>query len=145
MQTFLPYTNFRKCAGALDWRRLGKQRVEAKMIMEILLETKYPVDSRWKNHPAVKMWKGYIGALAWYGIEMCLEWKRRGYEDNLLDVFIRHAPPWEEVEMPWWIGNTGSGNIGVSHRSNLIRKDPAYYGKVWPRLRDDKPYFWPVK
>jgi hypothetical protein len=29
VQTFLPYPDFKKTAGCLDWRRLGKQRIEA--------------------------------------------------------------------------------------------------------------------
>ena len=37
MQTFLPYPDFVKSAQCLDYRRLGKQRVEAKQILEINL------------------------------------------------------------------------------------------------------------
>jgi len=36
VNTFLPYQNFRKIAKILDWKRLGKQRVEAKQIINIL-------------------------------------------------------------------------------------------------------------
>jgi len=32
MQTFLPYADFKESAQCLDYRRLGKQRVEAKQI-----------------------------------------------------------------------------------------------------------------
>ena len=35
MQTFLPYSDFIKTARCLDYKRLGKQRVEAKRILEI--------------------------------------------------------------------------------------------------------------
>lgn len=35
MQTFLPYANFEASAKVLDYKRLGKQRVEAKQILEI--------------------------------------------------------------------------------------------------------------
>lgn len=53
MQTFLPYTDPEKCARVLDNKRLGKQRVEAIQILNVLLgvtQTK-----GWRNHPAVKM------------------------------------------------------------------------------------------
>jgi len=51
VQTFLPYTDFIKSAKCLDYKRLGKQRVEAKQILNILLgET---TKAGWTNHPAV--------------------------------------------------------------------------------------------
>ncbi len=37
MQTFLPYQDFTETAKCLDYRRLGKQRVEAKRILKINL------------------------------------------------------------------------------------------------------------
>jgi hypothetical protein len=36
LQTFLPYADFVKTAKCLDYRRLGKQRVEAFQILNIL-------------------------------------------------------------------------------------------------------------
>ena len=36
MQTFLPYEDFTKTAQCLDYKRLGKQRVEAYQILRIL-------------------------------------------------------------------------------------------------------------
>ena len=37
MQTFLPYSNFQKTAEVLDYRRLGKQRVEGMQIIKTIL------------------------------------------------------------------------------------------------------------
>ena len=37
MQTFLPYKSFTKSAASLDWRRLGKQRVENLQLMQALV------------------------------------------------------------------------------------------------------------
>ena len=55
----------------LDYRRLGKQRVEAMQILKALGNPSYG----WQNHPAVKMWRGYEEALKFY-MNMCiLEWK----------------------------------------------------------------------
>ena len=64
MQTFLPHKSFKKSLKVLDWRRLGKQRVEAHQILNVLLER---TDTKgWRNHPITKMWKGYEDALKLY-------------------------------------------------------------------------------
>ena len=61
MQTFLPYPDIEKSLECLDRLRLGKQRVEAYQILNILLNrTK---TKEWRNHPAVKMWEGHTNAL----------------------------------------------------------------------------------
>ena len=36
MQTFLPYKSFEESAKVLDWRRLGKQRVEGMQIINAI-------------------------------------------------------------------------------------------------------------
>ena len=36
MQTFLPYSSFTESAKILDWRRLGKQRVEGMQIINAI-------------------------------------------------------------------------------------------------------------
>ena len=36
MQTFLPYESFAESAKVLDWRRLGKQRVEGMQIIKAI-------------------------------------------------------------------------------------------------------------
>ena len=78
VQTFLPYSDFAASAGALDRRRLGKQRVEALQILRALTRERYG----WKHHPAVRMWAGYEEALACYAMEICAEWVRRGHADS---------------------------------------------------------------
>jgi len=57
MQTFLPYTDFIQSAKCLDYRRLGKQRLEAKTILNILLNE--TTKAGWRNHPAVLMWSSH--------------------------------------------------------------------------------------
>lgn len=37
VNTFLPYSNIKKSLKSLDWKRLGKQRVEAKQILGMLM------------------------------------------------------------------------------------------------------------
>lgn len=143
MQTFVPHgANFHDTARALDYRRLGKQRVETKQILMALRgESK-----GWVNHPAVKMWQGYEPALALYGAIMCKEWKRRGYVDNLRPYFdgllsVYLGDPGSRLLMPPWLYDK---NLVESHRSNLIRKDADFYGWQFPAVAADLPYIWPV-
>jgi len=79
MQTFLPYSDFEKSVQVLDYKRLGKQRVEAAQILDVLEGRK----TGWRNHPAVKMWAGYTDALRAYLRACILEWQRRGYKNNM--------------------------------------------------------------
>jgi len=137
MQTFLPYPSYSFTAKILDWRRLGKQRVEAYQILNILLGR--TEKTGWKSHPAVLMWKGYEKSLALYMNEMIREWEMRGYVNNMEYEDWRYT---EKIIHPHWLGDD---RLHSSHRSNLIRKDPIYYGKFgWPES-DDMSYFWPVK
>ena len=138
MQTFLPYEDFVKSANVLDYKRLGKQRVEAKQILNAL----DGLSKGWVNHPATKMWRGYEGYLALYGLTMCEAWKARGYNDSLTDFFKeRMLKGMKEgtYKRPHWLGNEA---LHVSHQSNLLRKDPEFYGKVFDNVPDDFPYVW---
>ncbi|MFX0091545.1 MAG: MSMEG_6728 family protein [Candidatus Hodarchaeota archaeon] len=131
MQTFLPYPDFTKSAQCLDYRRLGKQRVECKQILRALTN-----DTGWSNHPAVRMWMGYEQALCAYMQECIIEWVRRGYQNNL------QVETSKQFKLPGWFGYK---KFHSSHRSNLLRKDPNYYGKFgWVEL-PNLPYWWPIK
>ena len=55
MQTFLPYKSFRNSFESLDYKRLGKQRVEARQVLNILRDKTQT--KGWRNHPITKMWK----------------------------------------------------------------------------------------
>lgn len=134
MQTFLPYPEFEETARILDYRRLGKQRVEAWQIIRALNGH----TRGWVNHPATRMWRGHIDALALYGTAICSEWVRRGYNDTLLPRFTELLR--ENVAMPPWLGNS---DLHLSHRSNLIRKAPDHYRQYWRGTPDDLPYIWP--
>jgi hypothetical protein len=79
MQTFLPYRDFEETARCLDYRRLGKQRVECKQILSAIRgET-----NAWANHPAVKMWKDHVDTLKHYYNVILQEWINRGYKNNM--------------------------------------------------------------
>ena len=135
MITFLPYPCFLETALCLDRQRLGKQRVEAKMILEIRLGK----SSRWANHPAVKMWAGFEAALAFYGETLCLVWKDRGYVDNLREFFSWNTRP--GFPIPGWMGTSP---IHTTHRAALLAKDPEWYGKFGWHETPKIEYWWPV-
>lgn len=139
MQTFLPYEDFRQTAKCLDYRRLGKQRVEAWQILNTLLGN----SKGWINHPAVKMWEGSSAYLLSYGIRMCEEWRLRGYKDTMTERFIGINSKYKLGNIyPSWLGNK---EFHSSHRSNLIRKDPVYYGQFGWSEDGSQEYIWPVK
>ena len=137
MQTFLPYPDFAASAKTLDMKRLGKQRVETLQI----LKTVTGRSVGWQNHPATKMWKGYAPALLSYGLAVCDEWLSRGYKDTCREKMCALLAPDKDITLPPWVGDPA---VHASHRSNLLRKDPAWYGK-WGWLEGpDLPYVWPI-
>jgi len=75
MQTFLPYPDFAASLRVLDYRRLGKQRVEAFQLLRAISGK----GSGWSNHPAAIMWRGYDNALKEYHNLAIDEWVQRGY------------------------------------------------------------------
>ena len=131
MQTFLPVESFEESARLLDWRRLGKQRVEARQILRAL-----EGDGGWSRHPATRMWEGHEAALRLYGNVVIREWVRRGYVNNM--EILRSGG---RIRMPPWLG---SPDFHASHRSNLLRKDPGHYGALGWGEPTDLPYVWPV-
>jgi hypothetical protein len=150
VQTFLPYPDFARSAAVLDLKRLGKQRVEA---LQVLRALTYPTYG-WKRHPAVRMWAGYAEGVAAYGQAVCLEWVSRGGTDTVADTIgvdlaaagLPSVPRTQhELErvagLPDWIGDE---RVHVSHQAALVRKDPAFYGALFPDVDPELPYFWPV-
>ena len=130
MQTFLPYPDLEQSARVLDYRRLGKQRVEAYQILRALRG----LSKGWVNHPATVMWRGYESALEQYLRAMILEWIARGYSNTMdipdLDI---------TAQFPMWFGDD---RVHASHRANLKRKDPTHYAMF--DEDPNMPYFWPI-
>jgi len=137
MQTFLPYASFEESASVLDYRRLGKQRVETLQILKSLLDPGYG----WKSHPAVKMWIGFEPALSAYGVEICKAWISMGYKDTCLEKIKSLVEP-NMSNLPHWIGDE---RIHESHRSNLVRKMPEHYLPIFGEMNPNIPYFWPTE
>ena len=136
MQTFLPYESFEKSAQVLDWRRLGKQRVEGMQIINAITGKKRK-DGKpykgWINHPCSVMWKDYVPALKHYTNVIIQEWITRGYNNNM--EFYDTG----KIVMPDWIGNE---KFHSSHRANLLRKDFDYYSQFGWTENPERPYVW---
>lgn len=149
--TFLPYKDFEKTARCLDNRRLGKQRVEALQILTVIKPTRTASEVQFTQlthtplkHPAYRMWRGYEYTLARYGHEICAEWRRRGYTDNLGTLFDEVMYDFNlTANLPWWYENDQMMRaIMLTHRSNLVSKDPSYY--KW-KVPNDLAYAWPIR
>lgn len=169
MQTFLPYPDFVQSLTSLDYRRLGKQRVEAFQIINIIEKIKENPEQKiaWMNHPARFMWDKHLDALKCYYNLSVLIWLSRGY-NNSMKLMDLKLPQMSDrftqmsevrlslsdisggVEMmsaaerfiakPAFIGDEC---FHRSHQSNLIRKQPEFYGPLFPGVPDDLPYIWP--
>ena len=130
MQTFLPYADFEASLACLDYKRLGKQRVEVLQILK----------GQWIHHPATKMWRGYENSLCIYGVLACEEYIRRGYKDTVKESILAIYDKTKNNlhPMPPWFGHS---EFHVSHQSNLKRKYPDYYPFD---VSDNIPYCWPT-
>ena len=132
MQVFLPYPDVQKSVESLDYKRLGKQRLECSQLMKAVHDPK----GGWHNHPAAVMFRGHTGLLAMYHDAAIKEWVRRGYQNTMSTYDVVGS-----VKYPWW---WGSAHFHLSHQDNLIRKDEEHYrplfGPPWTRLGH---YYWP--
>ena len=135
MQTFLPYPDFIDTTKILDNKRLGKQRVEAFQILKAL-RGDYSKTGAWENHPATRMWRGYSPALTLYMNTCIEEWCHRGFNNTMKSMKVA-----EDLVLPPWLGDS---DFHASHRSNLLRKDPEFYGEYSWSESNELPYVWPV-
>lgn len=135
MMTFIVIGDFVLNAQILSMEHLGKQRVEAKQIIDILL--KGSTSGAWVNHTAVRSWRGFIDALKYYANCIIQEFIRRG-GNNTMPLY--ELP--EKIDMPWW---ARWNRLHQSHRAMLYRKNPFHYhdkftieepylsyGYIWP-------------
>lgn len=131
----------------MDRQRLGKQRVEAYQILELLAGVS--TNLTFRNHPVVWMWKDSELVLMQYALTMCAEWRSRGFIDNMGEQIANLVQdalyqgiwfPGKNSREPWWLKHPG---LHLSHRSNLIRKDPKFYQQYWPDVSPGLPYVWP--
>lgn len=148
MNTFLPYSDFKRSALCLDRQRLGKQRLETQWLIKSI-EQEIPLS---RTHPLILMWKDWLDALVSYGCIMCDEWASRGYNDNIgYEIALHSKLEYKQLIdinelkklnlIPDWLGNQ---ELHASHRSNLLRKDPVWYSHFKWTEPNNLPYYWPV-
>lgn len=156
MITFITHFPFSETAKRLDYRRLGKQRLEAKQIINLLWEVKYTQKNyhdlarikslHYLNHPSVKMWYHYELALIEYYNCIVKEWIARGYK-NTMPIYDLTG---YEIEYPKWLFET---QLQISHRQMLLYKELTRAEKPWYSYQIDfiayytpnPSYIWPVK
>lgn len=120
----------------MDYKRLCKQRVEARQILNVLYSNNKNIP--WTNHPAVLMWEGYEECLKYY-YNCCVEdWIFRGYKNTM----ERYEIDVSKLLYPPFIGNK---KFHSSHRSNLLRKNKEYYSQFGWTEPDNLEYVWPVR
>jgi hypothetical protein len=64
----------------------------------------------------------------------------RGFKDTCKEKMIALSLPVHELQPPW----LGNESFHASHRSNLLRKNPAWYSKFGWSESDNLEYVWPV-
>lgn len=147
MQTFVTYFDHAKTAADLDDARLNKQCLEVIQILRVLRGER----DGYTNHPAVQMWEGYEPALLLYGLVVCHEWRVKRKRENKVwyeleemssDYWSKDAPlAGRQYDAPPWSRDKW---VVRSHRSNLMRKAPHHYGKLYAGTPENMPYLWPV-
>jgi hypothetical protein len=124
VNTFIPFSSFKKIAKCLDNKRLGKQRVEAQQILNAIERKRKGLKvTGWAHHPIVHMWYGYEQSLKRYVNTMIQEWIKRGFVNNMPLHKLSSIPP-----IPWFVK---CQPINLSHQASLIRKNPEHYRKFF--------------
>lgn len=136
MMTFIIMADFILNAALLDDQRLGKQRVEAKQIVDIIEGKK----KAWSNHPIVLAWTPFLIGLKYYTNCIISEWINRGRVNNM--ELYPDLP--DMIPIPWW---AQWDRLIQSHRAMLLRKDPFYYKNKFTCESEYNQYgyIWPHK
>lgn len=138
MITFLPFESFVESARCLDYKRLGKQRVEVRDVLRIIDGKFVGRFNRWNNHPVILMWQNHREWLRMYHDAIIEEWVRRGYRNNL--SLLAEGIVLDYSSQPRWLGDA---RFHDSHKSNLLRKNYEHYSRFGWRVRSDLSYYWP--
>lgn len=130
MNTFLPVADFTACAYLLDLKRLRRQISECKWILDALAGRENSSISSRGMHAVFKLWTAentrlpYIWHLRQYQLQMSKVYRqltKRTHADSLACAWVdtEHLRP--SFDLQW------SEKLHLSHRANLVRKDPSYY------------------
>lgn len=125
----------KESVSCLDNKRLGNQ---------IYREALTLIRGGWPNHPCSKLWINHKYALSKYCLFGLEELKNRGrYYPHWFEVFNNYLKEFPDNGLPSIIGNE---QFHLSHKSNLIRKNPLYYRPIFGNdIPDNLPYVWSIK
>lgn len=116
MQVFMPYTNIIESVKCLDNKRLGKQRIEIKYMLEMMY-------GMWpeRKHPVIEMWEDYPRFLHIIYKFTVKEWIIRGCKNTLPTSleFVKTDP----IPPPWLKDYT------YQYKALLLHKDYEFYSK----------------
>jgi hypothetical protein len=138
MMTFILVADLIRNAQLLDNARLGKQRIEARQILDAIQS-----GTGWKHHPATRAWASFVPALKYYTNCIIAEWERRGFANTQAYFELPKFILW-----PWWLS---WDRLHQSHRAMLLRKQPQYYTAIFQEQLAVDPeymlygYIWPSK
>ena len=132
MQVFMPYPQLKVSVSCLDNRRLGNQVYREGLTL---------IRGFWPNHPCSTIWRNHKHALAKYCLFGLEELERRGKNyPKWFDYFNNCLKEFPDNGLPAIIGDE---KFHLSHKSNLIRKNPAHYRPIFGMdIPNDIPYYW---
>lgn len=152
VNTFIVSSDIYESMETLDFKRLGKTRLEAKQIINVL---ENELNGGWSKHPATLSFVGYIDALkAYYNI--CVqEWISRGYKNTmkLYDVdesrfsarfFDKETKEFSKKTKYSYPKFVSFEPYLLAHKAALFRKDNEYYKDFEvPEEYLERGYLWP--
>ena len=138
MQVFLPEYDFAKSASVLDTKRLVKQLLEGRQILQTIAGE----SAGWRNHPAVRMFVGHEGILYMYLKAIRDEMEKRNYKwQNNWEVIERitnqYFPNQDNWIRPDWMDDDRYNKVITTHRGRLFQKAPELY----PQYEAESKYF----
>jgi hypothetical protein len=136
IQVFLPYPDYYQSVYTLDKKRLFKQLVEAKQLIDGLRGLG---SLSWTKHPASKMYVGYTDSLVEYH-NICYH---RCVAEGFKLVKSKLIEYGSKPINPIWLGYPP---LHCAMRANLMKKDVVHYSQLnWPETgMDAHGYIWPV-
>ena len=112
MQIFLPFKDVYKTAICLDPRRLNKQIIECKQILNVYRG----ISKAWMNHPITKMYKNYSAFIEIY--MHCLIAVKNGHHIDAQKIAMT-----SHILIPSFITDEYCDNM----KRRLYTKDPIFY------------------
>jgi hypothetical protein len=141
VQVFLPERDFYEAAAVLDQKRLVKQLLEGRQIMNILVGQN--TTKGWVNHPAVRMFRGHHSALYVYLAAIRYEMHIRGYkwEKNWFEIERMMKNNMQPFSLPKWMHDEYTVNsVVTTHRGRLYEKAPELYPQYRLEYEEYKDY-----